>query len=539
MSKFDGIVDEILEFFWKSFPISASLDGVHKYDHELGNVSRDYLEDINKKTKNYLGLVSKIKPNELSADEYLDWRLLKNNLEYDIMVYEDIRHWEKNPSNYINACMYGLFLLILREYAPIDERAEAFLKRLEKVPAYINQAQKNLKGSPAIFTELAIAVTRGGQQFFESFVPKVAAMVPNLKADLEKASVAALKSFENFSNFLKNDYLPKSRGQYAIGRESFDFILKKNHMVPYDTDAILAIGHETKEFTEGELKTIAKTIDPDRAWWEIIDHIKDDHPEPAHLLAAYQKEMMAAKKFIMEKDLVTMPVGEELEIIPTPPFSRPTIPYAAYVPPAPFEEQQKGFFYVTTIDEGLPVKEQTEILRGHSIYSIPITALHEGYPGHHLQLVLANRVQRKLRKIFESSVFVEGWALYCEEMMYDTGFYSDPRTRLFKLKDQLWRACRVIIDVGLHTGTMSYVQAVDLLVNDAKLERVHAEQEVTRYTYTPTQPLSYIIGKKQIIELKKDCEKKLKENFKLKDFHDKLLSFGTIPVVLVREAMGL
>jgi len=124
-------------------------------------------------------------------------------------------------------------------------------------------------------------------------------------------------------------------------------------------------------------------------------------------------------------------------------------------------------------------------------------------------------------------------------MMYEAGFYSDPRSRLMQLKDQLWRACRVIIDVSLHTGKMTYEQAVDLLVNDAKLQKVHAEKEVTRYAYTPTQPMSYLVGKRQILNLRSDYKKKAGIKFKLREFHDRLLSFGSIPVCLIRQALGL
>jgi uncharacterized protein (DUF885 family) len=191
------------------------------------------------------------------------------------------------------------------------------------------------------------------------------------------------------------------------------------------------------------------------------------------------------------------------------------------------------------VDENIPAAQQEEILRGHSFYGIPVTALHEGYPGHHLQLVHANYLKNKLRRILNTNVFIEGWALYCEEMMYDAGFYSDPRSRLLQLKDQLWRACRVIIDVQLHTKQMTYEEAVNLLVDCAKLQKVHAEKEVTRYTFSPTQPMSYLVGKRQIIELKEDYQKNTGEQFDLKKFHDRLLSFGSIPVCLIRREFGL
>jgi uncharacterized protein (DUF885 family) len=205
--------------------------------------------------------------------------------------------------------------------------------------------------------------------------------------------------------------------------------------------------------------------------------------------------------------------------------------------PAPFEQAQKGFFYVTPLDERLPPEKQEEQLQGHSSYKIAVTALHEAYPGHHLQLVKANRSNSDVRRVLGTTVFIEGWALYCEEMMYEQGFYTDPRIRLMQLKDQVWRGCRVLIDVGLHTQGMTYEQAVDMLVKRGKLERVNAEVEVNRYCMQPTQPMSYIIGKHQIMDLRKEYESWLGSKFNLREFHDKLLSYGSIPVAIVRKEM--
>ena len=167
-----------------------------------------------------------------------------------------------------------------------------------------------------------------------------------------------------------------------------------------------------------------------------------------------------------------------------------------------------------------------------------MTALHEGYPGHHLQLSVANRIESLVRRQLGTTVFIEGWALYCEEMMEEEGFLADPRNVLFRLKDQLWRACRVVIDVGLHCSGMSFDEAVDMLVGVAKLERENAAAEVRRYTKTPTQPMSYLIGKKQILELREERRAAEGRRFNLKRFHDRLLSFGSIPVAMIRTAMA-
>jgi len=247
--------------------------------------------------------------------------------------------------------------------------------------------------------------------------------------------------------------------------------------------------------------------------------------------------MTRARDFVKKRDLVTIPKGESLSVMETPIFERNTIPYGAYMPPAPFEKKQQGFFWVTPVNEKLRPEQQEEQLQGHNSYGAVLTALHEAYPGHHLQLVHSNKIKSRIRRQFGTSLFAEGWALYCEELMYDEGFYTKPETRLLQLKDQLWRACRVVIDVSLHTNRMSFNKAVDMLVNVAKLEPTNAIAEVKRYTFTPTQPMTYIMGKMEILKLRDDFKKLRGEAFSLKKFHDQLLSYGTIPVQMVRERM--
>jgi uncharacterized protein (DUF885 family) len=285
------------------------------------------------------------------------------------------------------------------------------------------------------------------------------------------------------------------------------------------------------------MKVLAEKINPKKSWTEIVADLKKKHPTKENLLKFYKKEMARARDFVRKKDLVTIPKGESLSVIETPVFQRHTMPYGAYIPPAPFEKRQEGVFCVTPINEKLPREQQEEQLQGHNSYGAKVIALHEAYPGHHLQLVHSNKVKSKIRRQFGTSLFAEGWALYCEELMYDEGFYTKTETRLLQLKDQLWRACRVVIDVSLNTYKMSFNQAVDMLVDVAKLERINAIAEVKRYTYTPTQPMTYIMGKIEILKLRDDFKNRTSKVFNLKRFHDQFLSYGTIPIQMVRERM--
>jgi uncharacterized protein (DUF885 family) len=255
------------------------------------------------------------------------------------------------------------------------------------------------------------------------------------------------------------------------------------------------------------------------------------------LIDYYTSFVLGARQHLIDHNLITVPESNDLTLVDTPIFARPTFPYAGYLPAAPLDIDQHGFFWVTPIDKMSPPESQEQQKRGHNKYQALVVSLHEAYPGHHLQLQRANQISSNVRKLFGTSVFIEGWALYCEEMMYETGYYPDAQTRLIQLAMQLWRACRVVIDVGLHDGTMSFDDAVGLLVDTAKLERINAEAEVKRYTQSPTQPMSYIVGKMEILRLRDDYRKQQGAAYSLKEFHDHLLSYGSIPIGLVRNLM--
>jgi uncharacterized protein (DUF885 family) len=247
--------------------------------------------------------------------------------------------------------------------------------------------------------------------------------------------------------------------------------------------------------------------------------------------------MHASRQFIIDHDLVTIPPGETLEIQETPAFQRATLPFAAYLAPGPFEKKQEGVFWVTPVDPDLPEDERETRLRGHPYGKIAVTAIHEGYPGHHLQLVRGNAASTLPRKIAGSTLFVEGWAFYCEEMMEQQGFITDPASKLLRLADQLWRACRIVIDVGIHTRGMSVEDAIKMLVEVAGMEEPDATAELHRYTQSPTQPMCYLMGKLELMKIADEYRSMKGPAFNLKAFHDELLSFGSLTPKLMRKML--
>jgi uncharacterized protein (DUF885 family) len=539
-SGFQNLADEFLEDYYQTYPHEATFLGIHKYDDRLDHVDLKTLKDFLKKEQSFLERLHAFrKSGTLSPDALLDLDVLSAKLKYDLASDRMFNRYRTDPSIYPDICVFSCLMLVLREFAPREERYLSLISRLKEIPRFLIEAKDNLRRAetiPGVWLDIAEHMTSSAQQFFSDIILNVSGEIESLKNDLLAAATLASKAFKDYLEYLRKELSKKAEGGFAAGEEYFDFLLKEYHMLDYSREELEAIGLRYIDETIDRIKTAAIDVDPRKDWTEIIQDIKSDTPAPENLLQYYREEMSRTREFVLDHDLVSFPEGESLEIIETPPMHRATYPYAAYMMPAPFETDQRGFFWVTPIDMKAPDDRIREQLSGHSRAAIALKALHEGYPGHHIQLCRANRIQSRIRRIVSTSVFAEGWALYCEELMKEKGFYPDVKSIIIQLKDQLWRACRVVIDVRLHTGRFGFEDAVNMLVRTARVEEVSARAEVRRYTQTPTQPMSYLIGKIEIEKLYADFNRKY-PHVSLKDFHDRLLSYGTIPVRLIYERM--
>jgi len=534
--RFRNLVDRYLEDYWETFPIEATLSGIHKYDHLLGEAKKDfYLQRIKKLKEFSKELTEKIDHNFLDKEDKLDYMLFKNLIEFSIIELERIEFYKRNPSFYIP--IEAVSSLLIRDFAPLEERLANASKRLLAFPSYLDDAKKNLENPPKIWTLLAIENCNGAISFLEQMISEFGTKVPKLEKELKKAYQQGLNSLQSYKSYLEEKLLPDSFGDFALGEELFNYYLKNWYLLDYSAFELEKIGEETLLSTEEKMEDLARRIDPGKSWQQITEEMKKDHPQKENLKQVSRKEMEKAKDFIKERNLVTIPLGEKIDVIDTPVLFRKTMSFGGYYPATPFNPEEEGFYLVTPVDPKLSFQEQEEFLRGYNIYWIRVVALHECYPGHHLQFSIAHRLPQKIRKIYRNDLLIEGWALYCEEMMNEQGFYPDLQTRLSQLREMLWRAARVVIDVGLHTRKKSFEEAVDLLVKRVQMEKSHAEAEVKRYTLAPTQPLTYLIGMLEIQKIKEEYKKKVKRDFSLCEFHDNLLSFGAVPLKLIAERL--
>jgi uncharacterized protein (DUF885 family) len=412
--------------------------------------------------------------------------------------------------------------MLVKDYAPKAERLAAINRRLAQIPALIDELRPRLGRPPKVWTKMAIDDGEGAVEFLGSEL-----------GEADAAAVATAKaSYEKYLKFLKDELLPRSDGSFKLGKASYEFHLRTDHFLPYAAEELEKIGRREFEKTERQLEEIAKD------WPAVLEKMKHDHPTSEGLLAYYRKQVDKARQYMVDHALVTVPAGEKLEVVETPAFLQSSIPYAAYSRPGPLDSARVGHFYVTPVSKHAKPEEAEEQLAAHNIYDIPGTVWHEAYPGHHLQFVYAKDLRSKIRKLNDSPLLSEGWGLYCEELANETGFYTDKRERLMQLNWRLQRAARIILDVGLHAGTLTYDDAVTFLVEKVKLNKPQAEGSVNAYTQSPTYFSTYLLGMLEIARIREGCRARLGSRFTLREFHERFLAFGNVPPALIEAELS-
>jgi len=535
--------DEIIDSFMERWPVLATQLGVHEQDDLLADYREQSIWDFYERLESKLEDLKKFDKSSFSKEAEIDYILLRQLLKSLIRDHKSNLPYQKNPNNYLDEAFSGIMSLIMKDFAPLDVRLKAALERMKQVPGLFDQAKKNLVPGrvPPVWIDLSLQQLQMAPGLFTELLPGIAgAEFPGLKEELDIYGEKAARAAVDFQSYLQDELGHKAKGEFAVGEKYFDQLLKENHLVDYEASELLEIGQEIFAETEMALDKLAEQIAPGKSVDQILDDAKSDHPSADELLNRYRESMEASRNFVEENDIATIPESESLRIIETPGYLRPLIPYAAYIQPEVFADRLEGLFLVTPVDMNATEEKQESKLKGHYNAKLPITTLHEGYPGHHLQLTWAKLENSNIRKLgsFLSTLFVEGWAFYCEGMMEDLGYINRPIQKLGRLSDQLWRAGRIILDVKLHCQGMSVDAAVDFLVNKCRLERDDARTEVIRYTTSPTQPQSYLMGKREITRIIEDYRLK-KPGLSLKKLHDNILRAGSLPPELLRKKLDL
>ena len=527
---------EYLELLTDVYPETATSLGLHARDTELDDRTPQGLErGLVREEKLLASLQKQFATPRASRASLTDLALLESALATDVRTKRERRPLERQPDYYAGT-LNALFLMTARDYAPAAERARNVLARMEKIAPQLLAAETTLRNPPRVWTQVGIEQAHGAAAFFDEQRAFLESSLPAEKARVDRVLGGAKAAYERYARFLEHDVLPRSTGEYAAGPELFGWLLRESYFLDESAEQLLARGRALVTTTQAQMNDVARRIDPAATdWTQVTARLKANHPTAAELIPAYGREVLRARKFLVDKDVVPFPPGDDCQVMETPAFQRSTIS-AAYDPPPPFDPSTKGIFFVTPIDPAMPLAKQEEMLRENDHGDMVDTAVHEAYPGHHLQHSFARLHPSLVRKAVWTSIFADGWGLYAEEMMAELGYYTNEE-RLMQLEWTLVRAVRVVIDVGLHTKGLTFDAAVAMLTGVAHLGQELAEGEVKRYTLEPTQPLSYLVGREMIFRLRDRYRAREGAAYTLKRFHADLLSHGTIPPGLVEREM--
>jgi uncharacterized protein (DUF885 family) len=535
----DQLIDRYLTDYWHQHPDRATRAGLTAWNDRLPAMTADDMSDSARQIREVLTALEAIDPAQLgSADHRVDLRLLGQHARVRLAEIEQLPRWQREPRIYLP--IHAFNDLLLDTDTAIEQRAEWMLARLSQLPTLLAAGQANLDNPPQAFTLDAIRSGESQLAFFQQTLPAFAQEVPALETEIIQASTRAAEAVEDYLEFLRNELLPRSNGQIAVGRDMYEFYLREIHGLNLDADELIALGESYYAETERLLKAQAERITPGRHWAEITEDIRQAHPERDDLLNAYCREIQRSRAFVVAQGLVSVPDREEVRCIHSDPSQRAFSPFGTFRTPAPFTQSKIGYLILHPVPEGLPVEEEARLLRAHDLSWIQVIAPHEAYPGHHLQALLAQAHERPLRKVYSTPVFTEGWGLYTEELMHEHGFF-DPadETRLTQLRLRLWRAARVLLDARIHTGQISVDQARHFLADHIRMEHGATAGEVNIYVYRPSYAIGYVVGYYEMMALREDWLAGQGDTAELRQFHDQLLRLGSIPFPAARELMAL
>ncbi len=555
-TEFARIGQEYVDQFAAFSPVRATGLGDHRFDGELDEISEDAREKRLRWIRGLLEQLQRIDVDRLSRNNQVDYALLQHALNSGQWRLAELREWEWNPLIYTAMAGDSIYDLMARDFAPPRERLISAAKRMEQFPRFLEQVRATLDVAqvPAVHAKTAVAQNRGVLKTLDNMVrPLLDDLSENDHKRITDAIAVAEEAIGQHQHWLESELLPKAKGDFRIGIVLYEQKLAFTLHSPMRRQQIRDLaGARVRELHE-QMYEIAKELyrgqypltqfpdqpsDPFRR--SVIrfglEKAYAETPQADEIVATAKRSVAKATEFIRDKDLVTI-MPDPLEIIIMPEFQR-GVSLAYCDSPGPLDTNQKTFYAVSPIPADWTEKQTRSHLHEYNTRSVDVLTIHEAMPGHFLQLAHSNRYAAKLRHVFQSGTFVEGWAVYTEWMMCEEGFLDhDPLLKLITLKWYLRDATNAILDQAVHVDGISRHDAMQLMVEDAFQEEREAAGKWTRAQLTSAQLSTYFVGYLEHVAMRREAQQQWGDDFNLKTYHDKVLSFGSPPPQFVRALM--
>ncbi|HEX8069910.1 MAG TPA: DUF885 domain-containing protein [Pyrinomonadaceae bacterium] len=520
------LADEYYRWRDEQYPVASSDQGLHTWDARLTDYSPAAIAARRAHVRQLLAQVRAMRTDAWAKDDRIDWLLFRAQLEGVEFGDRVLRFEETNPQTYVNECANAIFSLLKKDYAPARTRAAAAALRLKQMPALLESSKRNLTRPVKLYAQLAIDAARYGDSLFTDSLMTLARDLPPAERDaLVVTRDAALQSIHAYADYLEKR-LPAMTDFTPMGEANYNYYLKHVLLLPLDATQVEMLGQsELARYRALEsLLPDPSLADPDPA------RAKSVPPDQSSFLSAYESREREMIDFLKANRLVTLPdyLGP-FQIRQLPDAFKPTSPGGFMNPPGLYDRDPSGFYFIPTYDP----RSRNFYIRAAIEDPRPILG-HEGIPGHFLQISISNHLPDEIRRQHGDGVFVEGWALYGEEMLQRTGLYpnnSAAQGQILRLSR--YRSARIGVDVNLHTGRWTFDQAVKYFMEAGGLDKEAAEGEAAGAASSPTQKITYIVGKWQIMRLLGKYRDRQGARFRLGQFHDDLLAQGSLPLAVV------
>src|SRR6266436_3292043 len=549
---FQKIAHDYIEQYLQANPEDATELGDHRFDGQLTDYSSDAQAKDLATQKEFRGKLNAIDGSQLTGANNVDFRILKENIDYKIFQAEELKELEWNPLIYMQSLANSLYLLVARDFAPADKRIPNLRQRMEKIPGVIAQAKANLQHPPRVHTETAIEQTQGAISLVREGLAPLLDQTTGMKNELAPLQEKTAAALADYKKWLQNNLLPRSDGDFRLGAEKFqkklrfalasdlsmEEIMKRARTDLQQTQAAIyetALPLYNKYFPNADAATIA---DKHKVTAEVLNKLAEQHPDDATVVGYAQKVLTEATGFVKQHNLVAVPTVP-LDVIAMPEFKR-GVAIAYCDSPGPLDKNGKTFFAVAPTPKDWSQERKDSFFREYNNYMIRDLTVHEAMPGHYLQLSHSNEFKAPtlVRAIFQSGTFIEGWAVYCEQMMAEQA-YGRPEVKMQQLKMRLRAIANAILDQSIHAGNMTEQQAMDLMTKEAFQQEGEAVDKWKRARLTSAQLSTYFVGATEHLDLRAADQNKLGKDFDLKKYNDRVISYGSPAVKYVRELMGL
>lgn len=515
-----AIIDGYLELRWQLDPVAATAAGAHEHDQRWPDRSQAAVRTLAAALRSYAGSLEEAEAHSLQDE--IDRTAALHAARSDIEQLERWRPFARDPGWHLRHLLDGLYVLLLTLPHDPARRTEAIVARLRGAPEFLQTAVEALTAVAPVHIETALSMLPGSIDLVRQGIPEAPLDFSVLEPGvLDEAIGACVDGLLEFSEWLQTAS-DSAAGDFAVGLALYDNMLHTAHMLRDGADALARYGEQLRRDAEAELSALADEIEPGTPWRNLADRL-DAEGAPDDALGFLEAEIESARKFVEKHEVLTL-AARPLLIEQTPPYLVPLVPLAAYVPAGALEEDQTGRFLVSASANG---KGQ-----GRSEYDLAVIAVHEAIPGHHAHMSISHALDRPVRRLLFSPVMVEGWALYCESLLAELGFFADARRRFAQMRLLRWRAIRIELDVALHTRGLPPHEAAARLREDVGLSPDAALAEVRRQCSMPTYATSYAAGRREILLLRESIRAHRGSAFSLRDFHDELLTYGQLPLAL-------